>query len=328
MTPADAKRTICGPLIPLITHYRDDLSVDHDAVRENVRYVVERGVRTGSGVLLAAGAGGDFPMLTLDERKAVSETIVRAADGRTPVVVGAQDTNPARSVELARFAEDIGAWGIQLAPGYYYASSPDDCYRVFEAVHEATSTLGIMIYNTYWEGYDMSLDEVERLAELPRCAALKWSTARGVLDYQRGVERFRERLAVIDNYGSPGHDPPARRAGIHHPPVHRLARARPRGLSSAGSGRLRRGAAAAKRRQLAVVRLPGADVAPHRSGEPRRQRGARVDGQEGRPEPAPHAPPRRVRARRAENAPNRHRCARRSAGSLVPFRSRSAQSAG
>ena len=105
------------------------------------------------------------------------------------------------SVELARFAEDIGAWGIQLAPGYYYASSPDDCYRVFEAVHEATSTLGIMIYNTYWEGYDMSLDEVERLAELPRCAALKWSTARGVLDYQRGVERFRERLAVIDNYG-------------------------------------------------------------------------------------------------------------------------------
>ena len=28
--------------------------------------------------------GGDFPMLTLDERKAVSETIVRAADGRTP----------------------------------------------------------------------------------------------------------------------------------------------------------------------------------------------------------------------------------------------------
>ena len=201
MTPADAKRTICGPLIPVITHYHDDLSVDHDAVRENVRYVVERGVRTGSGVLLAAGAGGDFPMLTLDERKAVSETIVRAADGRTPVVVGAQDTNPARSVELARFAEDIGAWGIQLAPGYYYASSPDDCYRVFEAVHEATSTLGIMIYNTYWEGYDMSLDEVERLAELPRCAALKWSTARGVLDYQRGVERFRERLAVIDNYG-------------------------------------------------------------------------------------------------------------------------------
>ena len=204
MNPAEAKRTICGPLIPVITHYRDDLSVDHDAIRENVRYVVDRGVETGSGVLLAAGAGGDFPMLTLDERKAVSETIVGAAGGRTPVLVGAQDTNPNVSVELARFAEDIGAWGIQLAPGFYYESSPEDCYRLFEAVHEATSTLGIMIYNTYWEGYDMSLDDVERLAQLPRCAALKWSTARGVGDYQRGVDRFRDRLSVIDNYGLQG----------------------------------------------------------------------------------------------------------------------------
>lgn len=204
MTPADAKKTICGPLIPVITNYADDLSVDHDAIRENVNYVVDRGVRTGSGVLLAAGAGGDFPMLTLDERKAVSETIVRAAAGRTPVVIGAQDTNPAVSVELARFAEDIGAWGIQLAPGYYYESSPEDCYRLFETVHEATSTLGIMIYNTHWEAYDMSLDDVERLAELPRCLALKWSTARGTLDYQRGVVRFRDRLAVIDNHGLQG----------------------------------------------------------------------------------------------------------------------------
>ena len=75
------------------------------------------------------------------------------------------------SVELARFAEDIGAWGIQLAPGYYYASSPDDAYRVFEAVHEATSTLGIMIYNTYWEGYDMTLERgrtARRVASLCR----------------------------------------------------------------------------------------------------------------------------------------------------------------
>ncbi len=193
---------ICGPLIPVITHYHDDLSVDHDAIRENVRYVVDRGIVSGSGALLAAGAGGDFPMLSLDERKAVSETVVRAADGRVPVVVGAQDTNPSVSVEMARFAEEIGAWGVQLAPGYYYEPSPDDLFRVFEAVHEATSTLGIMIYNTHWEGYDMTLDDVERLVALPRCLALKWSTARGAFEYQRGIERFRDRVAVIDNFGA------------------------------------------------------------------------------------------------------------------------------
>ena len=201
MDISEAKQSIRGPLIPVITHYREDFSIDHEAIRENVRYVVERGVRRGSGVLLAAGAGGDFPMLTLDERKAVCETIMKAADGRTPVIVGAQDTNAGVTIELARFAEEIGSWGIQLGPAYYYESSDDDCIRLFEAVHDKTSTIGIMVYNTYWEGYNMSLEQIERLGRLPRCLALKWSTDQGVGEYLRGVKRFADRFAIIDNYG-------------------------------------------------------------------------------------------------------------------------------
>jgi dihydrodipicolinate synthase/N-acetylneuraminate lyase len=58
-----------------------------------------------------------------------------------------------------------------------------------------------MVYNTPWEGFDMSLDLVDQLAKLPRCAALKWSTNAGVLAYQRGVARFSDRMAVVDNQG-------------------------------------------------------------------------------------------------------------------------------
>ncbi len=198
---AEVKQTLRGPMIPVVTNYRADLSIDHDAIRRNVDYVVERGVRHGHGVLLAVGAGGDFPMLTLDERKRVAETIVSAAAGRTPVVVGAQDTNPQVTIEMARWAEEIGAYGIQFGPGYYYASSDDDCFRLFESVHNATSTIAIMIYNTHWEGYNMSLGQIGRLAELPRCVALKWSTDQGAGEYLRGVAQFSDRFAVVDNHG-------------------------------------------------------------------------------------------------------------------------------
>ena len=111
------KQTLRGPVIPVITNLNDDLSIDHGAISENVRYVVERGITTGHGVLLAAGAGGDFPMLTVAERKAVTETIAKAADGRAPVVVGAQDTNVDTVIEVAQWAEQIGAYAIQMAPG-------------------------------------------------------------------------------------------------------------------------------------------------------------------------------------------------------------------
>ena len=199
MSIDDVKQALRGPMIPVITNLQEDLSVDHAATGRNVGYVVERGVMRGRGVLLAVGAGGDFPMLTVDERKEVAKTVVEAA-GETPVLVGTQDTNPQVCIEMARWAEEIGAYGIQLSPSYYYASTDDDCLRLFKAVHDATSSIVIMIYNTYWEGYNMSLDQVARLAELPRCVALKWSQPDSGT-YLRGVARFADQLAVVDNQG-------------------------------------------------------------------------------------------------------------------------------
>lgn len=201
MNVIEVKQTLRGPMIPVITNLNDDFSIDEDAIRRNVDYVVERGFVTGSGVLLAVGAGGDFPVLSLAERKQAIAAIVSAADGRVPVLAGAQGTNPTEVVELAQWADEIGAYGIQLSPAYYYEPSDDDCFRFFQAVHDATSRVAIMIYNTYWEGYNMSLDQIARLAELDRCVSLKWSTSAGVGAYLRGLDRFADRLAVVDNAG-------------------------------------------------------------------------------------------------------------------------------
>lgn len=201
MSVAQAKQTLRGPMIPVITNLNDDLSIDHGAIEENVRYVVERGFTNGSGALLAAGAGGDFPMLSIEERKSVAKTIVQAAGGRVPVLVGAQDTNIDVVIAMARHAEEIGAYGIQMSAGYYYESSNEDCVRVFQAVHDATQSIVMMIYNTPWEGYDMSLEQVARLADLPRCLALKWSSGEGVSTYLRGLARFADQLAIVDNQG-------------------------------------------------------------------------------------------------------------------------------
>lgn len=198
----EVKQTLRGPMIPVITNLQEDLSIDHGAIRENVGYVVERGIQWGRGVLLAGGAGGDFPMLSLDERKQVALTVVEAAAG-TPVLVGVQDTHLDICIEMARFAEEIGAYGIQVSPSYYYAATDDDCLRWFEAIHDATRSVALVAYNTYWEGYCMSLDVVTRLACLPRCVSLKWSHPE-IGTYQRGVIRMASRLAVVDNQGVAG----------------------------------------------------------------------------------------------------------------------------
>jgi len=197
----EVKRTLCGPMIPVVTHFNDDLSVDYDAFKQNVGYLVDHGIKNGSGVLLVCGAGGDFPMLTLQERKDVAAAIVEVAADRVPILVGVQDTNPDVCLELAKFAENIDAYGIQLSPPYYYHPSDDDVIRWFRSVHDATSRVAIMLYNTWWHGYSMSFDVIRRLCDLERVVSLKWSTADGGYTYSKGASLFAERLAVVDNKG-------------------------------------------------------------------------------------------------------------------------------
>ena len=200
MDIAAVKESLRGPMIPVITNLRDDLSIDHEAIKENVRFVIDAGVQTGSGALLAVGAGGDFPVLTVEERKAACATIFEAANGQAPVIFGAQDTNPAVSVEIAQYAEELGAWGIQMSPTFYYASSDGDCLRLFQKVHDATSSINMMIYNTYWEAYNINRDTLVQLADLPRCTALKWS-CQNATAYLKTLHEFSDRFAIIDNQG-------------------------------------------------------------------------------------------------------------------------------
>jgi dihydrodipicolinate synthase/N-acetylneuraminate lyase len=186
-----------GPVVAVPTPFHDDFSLDLDGLRANLGVIVERGVRRGEGVLLVAGAAGEFPALSREERVAVMRASVAAADG-TPVAASIQHTDWRETIELARAAEAEGVEIAQLGVPYYYNATADDLVRLVEAVG-AASSIPLMIYSTWWEGgLDMDAGLVRRLAELPNVEALKWSAP----TYDRftdGVVAGAERLVVIDN---------------------------------------------------------------------------------------------------------------------------------
>ncbi|MBI3665525.1 MAG: dihydrodipicolinate synthase family protein, partial [Acidobacteria bacterium] len=165
----------------------------------NVQYLLEHGIRTGNGCLLIGGAGGDFPMLSEAERKAVVTKAMQVVGSRAPVVIGAQDTDERVTLELARLADDVGAFAFQVSAPYYYDPSDEDVLRWFRKVNGAVKKSGIMIYNTYWKGYQLPTAVLDQLMELDRVVSLKWSTAEGGLGFMKGVARYADRVAVIDN---------------------------------------------------------------------------------------------------------------------------------
>ncbi len=201
MTVEEAKRRWKGPVVPVLTIFNDDLSLDLAGLRGNIRYLLDAGARVGNMVLLVCGAGGDFPVLTTDERKQVAETVADEVAGRVPIIVGAEHTSTLTVVELAEHAVEIGADAIQVCPPYYYTPSHDDIFNHFKVVSDSVD-IGIVIYNTWWTAPHVGLEGLERLATLDNLIGVKWS-APSESEYMMGFDRFAEKLVIIDN-------------GVHH----------------------------------------------------------------------------------------------------------------
>lgn len=196
---ACSRLTGCYVTIP--TMFRDDasLTVDQEAIRKHVRFLIDGGIRTGTGVLLAGGAAGDFSTMSFDERVSVAETVVQEAAGRVPVVMGAQTTSTAELVRLARAAERAGAAYIQVSPPFYFGHTEEDFFEYVVAAAESAN-IGIIIYNTFWTSSGVSSEMVDRLTALPNVVGLKWSMPdRGFMEFERILSRFSRSFSIIDN---------------------------------------------------------------------------------------------------------------------------------
>ncbi len=194
-----ARSRLCGCYVTIPTMFcGEDLSVDLAAIRRHVRFLIDGGITTGTGVLLAGGAAGDFSTLTFDERVQVAEAIVAEADGRAPVVMGAQTTSTRELVQLARAAERLGAEFIQVSPPFYFTHTEEDFYEHVAAI--ADVNVGLVIYNTHWTSYGVSAAMVERLAQLPNVVGLKWSMPdKGNMEFEQVISRFSGQFSIIDN---------------------------------------------------------------------------------------------------------------------------------
>ena len=197
ITVEQARERWRGVVAVLVTPFKEDGAVDYDALAANVEWLFERGARLGNTVLLAAGSGGDFPMMNLAERKQVIRTVAEVTAGRVPIFAGAQSLDLRESIAIANLCEDLGIDAIQISGPFYYDGRPDDVIAWFEALARHTR-IGFAIYNNWYTGYDMPLDLIERLLDLPPSIGLKWSSPNAET-FLEGVRRFLPRAAVVNN---------------------------------------------------------------------------------------------------------------------------------
>ena len=199
LTAKQAKDWFKGVTVPLATIFHKDGSLDLESTASNVQWLVDQGARQGNTILLTAGSGGDFTSLNTEERKQVIGAVAKIAAGKIPTIASVQSTDIRVTIELSQFCEEVGIDAVQMSGAYYYDGRREDVIDWVEEVARHTK-VGFAAYSHWYSGskYDLPIDVVERLLDLPNTIAVKWASP-VIESFIEGVQKFEPRVAVVDN---------------------------------------------------------------------------------------------------------------------------------
>ncbi len=138
-TPEKLRKAFKGVIALTVTPFKKDKTIDEEKLRENVDYLI----RNEANVLVVNGSCGECYAMTLEEQKKVIKIAVDEVNGRIPVVAGTSHSGTDIAIELSKYAEDVGADGVQVIPPYYYVA---DVIAHYKRISEAIN-IGIVIYN-------------------------------------------------------------------------------------------------------------------------------------------------------------------------------------
>lgn len=180
-------RPFHGTHTVLVTPFTaDGAAVDLPALERLVEFQIENGIEG----LIPLGSTGEFLSVSREERTAITETVIRAAAGRVPVLIGTGAEDTREAVALAREADGMGADGVLVIPPFYSVPTEDELYVHYKGIADAIG-IPVMVYNNpATANVDLTPPILARLSTIAGCCYVKESTLE--------VTRVRDILAASD----------------------------------------------------------------------------------------------------------------------------------
>ena len=154
------KTRLKGMGVALITPFKEDGSVDYDALLRLVDYQLEN----GTDFLCVLGTTAETPTLTKEEKEKVKRTVIDRVNGRLPILLGVGSNSTQAVVDSVKNDDMTGVDALLVVVPYYNKPSQEGIYQHYKAVAEATD-LPIVLYNVPGRtGVNMTAETTLRLA--------------------------------------------------------------------------------------------------------------------------------------------------------------------
>lgn len=167
---------IPGLLVAPLTPFDQDLKLDVPSLQTEIDYVVKE---CNAAMVIAAGVEAqEYHYLSMADRKTLIKETIAAVGQRCPVGVGVSHASYRTSIELAHYAQDLGAQALQiLAPlrPFGGVAHPSEVISYFELIAKETD-LPIILYLNAGPGADLTIPQTIELAQLDKITMIKESS--------------------------------------------------------------------------------------------------------------------------------------------------------
>jgi 4-hydroxy-tetrahydrodipicolinate synthase len=157
-------------LVPLVTPFKEDQSVDYDAAVSIAEKLIEDN-RADSIIL--SGTTGEFFTMSFEERVKLFQVIKDAVGDKIPLMAGVGCASTLETMALAKKAEEIGFEIMMVVSPYYSKPTQKELYHHFKKVAESVK-IPMMLYNIpIFTGVNVNPETVAKLSEIENIVAVK-----------------------------------------------------------------------------------------------------------------------------------------------------------
>jgi|Deesub1362A_J573_1020465.scaffolds.fasta_scaffold00089_88 4-hydroxy-tetrahydrodipicolinate synthase len=157
-----------GLMGSLVTPFTNG-EVDENSLRRLINFLLEQNVDSVSTTLPT----GEFTSLNFDEMKKVIEITVDEVNGRVPVCAGTGWSATRETIELSKFAEDVGADGVMPVVPFFVRPMDKGILAHFNELAEKIN-IPIIVYNGPGRtGVNLKPEVVKELSSLENIVGVK-----------------------------------------------------------------------------------------------------------------------------------------------------------
>jgi 4-hydroxy-tetrahydrodipicolinate synthase len=163
---------ITGSIVALVTPMHEDGSIDW----ESMDNLVDWHIKSGTNGIVPVGTTGESATVDIPEHCEIVKRVVKAVDGRVPVIAGTGANATSEAIELSLAAQNAGADACLLVTPYYNKPTQEGLYLHYKAIAKAVNIPQILYNVPGRTACDLLPETVARLAEIDGIIGIKEAT--------------------------------------------------------------------------------------------------------------------------------------------------------